>query len=61
MTDAQQQALRWLRERNGTGVIARDGVVVAGGERAPFMRSTWNALKAAGHVTIAFKRISIAT
>lgn len=37
-------ALDWLRERGGDGVFDRNGVVLASGERAPFMRSTWNAL-----------------
>lgn len=49
-TAAQREALLWLRAHNGEGVIDRCGVLVAAGETAPFMRSTWNALRDAGHV-----------
>lgn len=44
MTEAQRQAFNWLADHNGDGLFDRDGVLVAAGERAPFMRSTWNAL-----------------
>ena len=37
-------ALKWLREHNGDGCFDRNGVAVAGGESAPFMRNTWNNL-----------------
>ena len=50
MTDAQNQALKWLRDRNGDGLFDRNGVLVAAGETAPFMRSTWNALRDLGLV-----------
>ena len=50
ITKAQQEALKWLRERNGDGLFDKTGVLMAAGERAPMMRSTWNALRDAGHV-----------
>jgi hypothetical protein len=50
LTKSQSDALKWLREHNGDGVFERNGVLLAGGERAPFMRSTWNALRDAGRV-----------
>lgn len=50
MTAALRDALKWLAEHNGDGVFAKDGVLLAGGERAPFMRSTWNRLRDLGRV-----------
>lgn len=50
ITKAQRDALKWLREHNGDGCFDRNGVLLAGGELAPFMRSTWNALRVAGLV-----------
>lgn len=50
LTKSQQAALNWLREHNGDGLFDRYGVLVAAGERAPVMRSTWNALRDAGLV-----------
>lgn len=44
MTGAQREAVKWLSEHNGDGIFDKNGVLVAAGERAPFMRSTWNAL-----------------
>lgn len=63
MTKAQEEALRWLRERNGTGVFEKPGasVLVAAGERAPTMRGTWNALRDLGHVTIDGRRVTLRT
>lgn len=52
LTKAQEAALKWLREHNGTGVFDKHGVLLAAGELAPFMRSTWNALRDAGKVDI---------
>lgn len=43
-------ALDWLHKRNGDGLFDTNGVVLAAGESAPFMRSTWNALRDAGLV-----------
>lgn len=40
-------ALKWLRNRNGDGGFDRHQVLLAGGESAPVMRSTWNKLAAA--------------
>lgn len=47
-TDAQLAALKWLRNRNGDGVFDRNQVLVASGERAPVMRSTWSRLEGFG-------------
>jgi hypothetical protein len=50
LTEAQCEAIVWLRRHNGDGLFDRDGVLLAAGERAPFTRSTWNALASAGFV-----------
>lgn len=50
LTNAQKSALLWLRNRNGDGVFDRYQVLVAGGERAPYMRSTWSRLESLGFV-----------
>ena len=50
LTKAQRDALQWLAEHNGDGVFDRYGVLLAAGELAPVMRSTWNALAALGLV-----------
>lgn len=50
LTKAQRDALKWLAEHNGDGVFDRNGVLLAAGELAPFMRSTWNALRVLGLV-----------
>lgn len=44
LTKAQKDALRWLLDHNGDGGFDKHNVLVAGGEKAPIMRSTWNAL-----------------
>lgn len=50
-TDAQLKALKWFLNRNGDGMFEKNRqVLVASGERAPIMRSTWNALAGAGLV-----------
>ncbi|MER9471060.1 hypothetical protein [Mesorhizobium sp. M0520] len=46
-TSNQLAALKWLRNRNGDGGFDRNQVLLAGGERAPIMRATWNNLAAA--------------
>jgi hypothetical protein len=56
LTDAQKSALKWLINRSGDGVFGRDQVLVAGGCRAPIMRSTWNRLAQAGAVEFYMKR-----
>lgn len=48
MTNAQREALKWLAEHSGDGVLDRNGVALCAGETAPFMRSTWNALRDLG-------------
>ena len=52
MTRPETEALQWLREHGGDGVFAgRDyQALLARGETAPFMRSTWNALERLGRV-----------
>ncbi len=42
---AQSEALKWLRDRGGDGCFDNNGIVLAGGETAPVMRATWNALR----------------
>lgn len=48
MTDSQKKALKWLRDRGGSGTFDKHGVLIASGEGAPFMRSTWNGLQKIG-------------
>lgn len=50
LTEAQRAALRWLKEHTGDGLFDNCGVLVAAGERAPVMRSTWNHLERLGFV-----------
>lgn len=59
LTDAQSQALKWLREHNDTGVFMKDGVLLAAGERAPVRRVTWNRLRDAGYLSIDGKRVTV--
>lgn len=48
-TGSQLSALKWLINRNGDGVFERNNsVLLADGERAPVMRSTWTALDKLG-------------
>lgn len=50
-TNSQLAALKWLINRNGDGVFERNNsVLLASGDRAPVMRSSWNALEKAGFV-----------
>lgn len=56
-TPSMLAALKWLRNRNGDGVFETNNqVVLAAGERAPVMRSTWNKLVAEGLVEFYAKR-----
>ncbi|MBS7699196.1 MULTISPECIES: hypothetical protein [unclassified Chelatococcus] len=50
LTKSQVEALRWLREHNGEGMFTNVGTLLAAGEIAPVVRSTWNALAQAGFV-----------
>lgn len=50
MTPSQRDALDWLKKHNGDGCFDKNGVVLAAGESAPFMRSTWNGLRDLGLV-----------
>ena len=52
LTAPQKQALGWLSKHAGDGLFDNNGVLLAGGESAPFMRSTWNNLHAFGYVEI---------
>lgn len=63
MTPAQSQALEWLKQHNGTGVFDKNGVLLAAGELAPHTRSTWNALRDLGMVTMVGRpaRVAVAT
>lgn len=62
MTPAERSALRWLKERNGTGVFAEKSnhsVLIAAGERGPFRRGTWSKLCGSGMVTIDRLRVTV--
>lgn len=50
VTPSQLSALKWLLNRNGDGMFDKNGVLLAAGQSAPVMRSTWNALVSAGLV-----------
>lgn len=50
LTPSQLDALEWLSKHANEGMFDRNGVLLAAGETAPFMRSTWNNLETAGHV-----------
>jgi hypothetical protein len=50
LTKAHREALKWLRDRNGDGIFDLNGVVLAGGESAPVVRTTWNLLRDHGLV-----------
>lgn len=54
LTKSQADALKWLRERGGDGCLDKFGVVLADGETAPYMRSTWNALRDVGLIEFYF-------
>lgn len=51
VSTTQRDALQWLKDHGGDGVFADKShqVLYAQGEKAPFMRSTWNKLVAHGH------------
>ena len=55
-TKAQLSALKWLANRNADGVFDKHNILMAGGERAPVMRGTWNALEALGLVEFYLNR-----
>jgi hypothetical protein len=60
LTKAQKSALLWLRNRNGDGMFDRNGVLLAAGQSAHVMRSTWNKLREAGLVeTYGGKRLRV--
>ncbi len=48
LTKSQAAAVKWLRERGGDACFDKNGVALACGETAPFLRSTWNELQKAG-------------
>lgn len=49
-TTRQLAALKWLAIRNADGMFDKHQVLVAAGERAPVMRSTWSKLENLGLV-----------
>ena len=55
-TRNQRAALKWLKNRGGDGVFDKTNVLIAGGERAGVMRSTWNTLEALGLVEFYLNR-----
>jgi hypothetical protein len=60
VTSATKAALLWLRNRNADGVFDLNGVLLAAGERAPVMRSTWNKLREVGLVeSYAVRRLRV--
>lgn len=50
LTEAQRAALRWLKEHNGDGMFDVHRVLLAAGESAPAMYTTWVKLEEAGFV-----------
>lgn len=50
ISKAQRDALKWLAEHSGDGMFDRNGVLLAAGESAPHVRSTWNVLRDLGLV-----------
>jgi hypothetical protein len=48
MTEAQQQALKWLADHTGDGIVDKHGCILAAGEIAPHTRATFNALRGRG-------------
>lgn len=59
MTKSQQNALNALAARNGTGIFDKYGVMIAGGDRLAFTRSTWSKLRGLGLVDIDGKRATV--
>lgn len=47
LTTSMKDALSWLAKRGGDGCFDLNGVALAAGQSAPFMRSTWNNLEQA--------------
>lgn len=59
-TKAMEKALRWLKDRGGTGVIDRYGKVLAAGETSQGIApETWLRLVANGDVVGAFGRLGV--
>lgn len=48
MTNAQTEALKWLRAHGGDGCFDKNGIVLAQGELAPHTRKLWNSLRDLG-------------
>lgn len=62
ITVAQSNALKWLARHGSQGGFLKwpsHHVLLAGGEVAPVMRSTWTALEKHGLVAIAERRVTI--
>lgn len=58
-TKSQRAALKWLRDRGGTGLFGKRGVLLAAGEWAPFTRGTWNALREQEFVVFEGRRVTV--
>lgn len=56
ITEPQRAALKWLRDHGGSGCFDKNGVLLAGGELAPFMRSTFNTLRQLGFVEFIYAK-----
>jgi hypothetical protein len=60
LTTAQKRALQWLSSHNGDGIFDQHNVLLAAGERGPFMKATWNFLTKMGLLqTYNLKRVRI--
>lgn len=65
LTTAQRAAIKWFHNRGGEGVFTKGQVLLARGELAAVMRSTWNALEQASPPLVTYsagkgyKRVAI--
>ena len=59
VTPAQASALQWLKDRGGTGVWDRERVMLASGERAAVMHTTWTSLVRDGLLSRDGKRFTV--
>lgn len=58
LTEAQRRGLEWFLDHNGTGLFDKNGVLLAAGELGGFTRSTWNALRDFGFITVEKRRVN---
>lgn len=59
LSRAEASALLWLRNRGGTGVYDKSRVLLAQGDRAAVMHTTWNHLVDKGLVLRAGVRLTV--